>query len=315
MKRIFSFNIAALLMMILILSACNLPKSQKTAVPTGDPIGTAAAQTVSALSTQLGSQVTVSPTAGVAETLTPPAPTNTPASFIETIARSATALPCDRGEFVSDVTVPDGTSIGPGQSFTKTWRLKNTGSCTWTNNYRVVFDSGNALGAPASFNLPASVAPNSTIDISVNMKAPDSPKSYESNWKLQNSSGVTFGLGANGEKSFWVKIAVGSTASPFAVTTVKYSVDNANVSAACPFSFKVTADITTSAAGRVTYYWERSDGTKTDTKEVNFDQAGTRNVTYEFQLTSGFDGWVRLYNDNPNHQNFSNFGLKLSCNP
>lgn len=64
------------------------------------------------------------------------------------------------------------------------------------------------LGAPPSFNLPVSVPPDALVDISVNMKAPDQPREYESFWKLQNPQGVIFGLGSNGDKSFWVKIKV-----------------------------------------------------------------------------------------------------------
>lgn len=295
-------------------SACNLPKPQLTVTPTGDPIGTAAAETVAALSTQLAPQTTITPPMAPTATLAPQLPTSTLASFV-TQSPTPTTVACDRAEFVTDVTVLDGTDFKPGESYTKTWRIKNTGSCTWTNNYRVVFDSGNALGAPASFNLPSSVAPGSTIDISVSMKAPDTAKSYESYWKLQNASGVTFGLGADGSKSFWVKIDVGAAASSFAVTSVQYSTDDADVTAACPYTFKVNASITTSSNGKVTYYWERSDGIKSETKEITFDKAESRSVTYEFQLSGSFDGWVRLYNDNPNHQTFSNFGIKLTCNP
>ncbi|MRR31435.1 hypothetical protein EG834_14180, partial [bacterium] len=201
-RRLF---IISTLVTLLLLGACNLPRPNATVETPGDPIGTAAAQTVAALSTQLQPKITI----------TPPSPTNTllPVSTIASPPVQATsdgtpAKRCDAGEFVSDVTIPDGTSMTPGQAFTKTWRLKNTGSCTWTTSYRVVFDSGVSLGAPASFNLPTSVPPDAIVDISVQMKAPDVVKDYQSNWKLQNAAGVTFGLGEDGTKSFWVKIKV-----------------------------------------------------------------------------------------------------------
>jgi hypothetical protein len=302
----------------LLLTGCNLPKPNSALTPTGDAVSTAAAETVAAFSTQMAVQTTVTPQpAAATSTFAPLLPTNTQMAAVNTVAPSATSAPCDRAEFVSDVTIPDGTDFDPGESFTKTWRIKNTGSCTWSNSYRVVFDSGNALGAPASFNLPSSVAPGSTIDLSVSMKAPDSTsaKSYESYWKLQNASGVTFGLGADGSKSFWVKIDVGSSAPAFAVTSVQYDAEHTNVEGQCPYTFKVSASITTSAAGKITYYWERSDGIKSETKELKYDAGGTQKVTYEFQLSSSYDGWVRLYNDTPNHQTFSNFNIKLVCTP
>ena len=70
-----------------------------------------------------------------------------PAASIGT--QSAAALPaCDWAQFVADVTVPDGTTFAANQTFTKTWRLKNIGFCTWTTSYALVFDSGNSMGGP-----------------------------------------------------------------------------------------------------------------------------------------------------------------------
>ena len=138
-----------------------------------------------------------------------------------------------------------------------------------------------------------------------------SPLSQHMNYSLI----LLHGLGADGSKSFWVKIDVGSSAPAFAVTSVQYDAEHTNVEGQCPYTFKVSASITTSAAGKITYYWERSDGIKSETKELKYDAGGTQKVTYEFQLSSSFDGWVRLYNDTPNHQTFSNFNIKLVCTP
>jgi len=192
-------GLAAVLTLIFT-GGCNLPKAGQALTPTGDFASTAAAQTVAALTTQFAQMIPSSPPS-VGETppsdrmTTTPSPAENPA-------------PCEQAEFVSDVTVPDGSEFAPGQTFIKTWRLKNTGSCTWTTSYRVVFDSGNALGAPPSFNLPVNVPPDGLVDISVNMKAPEQPREYESYWKLQNPQGVVFGLGSRGDKAFWVKITV-----------------------------------------------------------------------------------------------------------
>ncbi|MHB0987444.1 MAG: NBR1-Ig-like domain-containing protein [Bellilinea sp.] len=305
-RRLFT---AVSLTIILLLAACNLPRPNATAETPGDPIGTAAAQTVAALSTQLQPKDTVTPAQ---------APTNPPVLTAtqpaQATAETTPVKACDAGEFVSDVTVPDGTSFTPGQAFTKTWRLKNTGSCTWTTSYRVVFDSGNSLGAPASFNLPTNVPPDAIVDISVQMKAPDAVKEYESNWKLQNASGVIFGLGDDGQKSFWVKIKVETAVLPFAVTKVVISADNASYTGACPHTVALAAAITSTAAGRVTYFWERSDGTKGAVQEVVFDTGGTKTVNSSWQFGSSFDGTVTVYIDNPNHQYFPNFAVKVTCN-
>jgi fibronectin type 3 domain-containing protein len=135
-----------------------------------------------------------------------------PAASIGT--QSAAALPaCDWAQFVADVTVPDGTTFAANATFTKTWRLKNIGFCTWTTSYALVFDSGNNMGGPTSVNLPSSVAPGQTVDLSVDLTAPSSPGHYIGYWKLMNASGVRFGIGANMNRPWWVEINVGSGSS------------------------------------------------------------------------------------------------------
>ena len=129
------------------------------------------------------------------------------------IARAGPTPPasCDRAQFVTDVTVPDGTTFAPGTSFTKTWRFKNVGTCTWSTAYAVVFDSGDKMGGPDLVNLPKAVAPGQTVDVSVSLTAPDAAASYKGYWKFQNASGVRFGLGTAGTKAWWVDIRVAGT--------------------------------------------------------------------------------------------------------
>lgn len=144
-------------------------------------------------------------------------PTDTP--FVEpatatptaTIIPSATPteIPCDRATFISDVTVPDGSDYAPGDSFVKTWRLKNTGSCTWTSSYDLVFHSGDAMNAPAAVQLTGgTVAPGGTVDVSVQLTAPNSEGTYKGFFRIRNGSGVIFGIGENADVSFWVEIEV-----------------------------------------------------------------------------------------------------------
>jgi uncharacterized repeat protein (TIGR01451 family) len=115
---------------------------------------------------------------------------------------------CDRGVFISDVTIPDNTVLAASTPFVKTWRIRNNGTCTWTTTYAVVFVSGSAMGAPAVSNLPSTVAPGATIDISLTMTAPSVAGNYRGDWKLRNASGTIFGLGAGGTDTFYVKINV-----------------------------------------------------------------------------------------------------------
>lgn len=143
------------------------------------------------------------PTATPTVTGTPPTPTPTVTGTVKPNA-------CDRAQFVSDVTVPDGTSFAPGIGFNKTWRLKNVGTCTWTN-YSIMFDTGEKMSGPDSALIPTTVAPGQTVDITLQLTSPTTAGTYRGYWKLKNNTGVPFGIGSAGTKSFWVEIKVSST--------------------------------------------------------------------------------------------------------
>ncbi|HUH99227.1 MAG TPA: NBR1-Ig-like domain-containing protein, partial [Anaerolineales bacterium] len=158
------------------------------------------------------------------------------------LARSLAAPTCNWAQFMADVTVPDGTYIAPGATFTKTWRLLNIGNCTWTTSYALVFSSGNALGAPqpAAVNFPNYAAPGQTVDLTVQLTAPTTPGQYIGYWKLRDASGNPFGIGSNADKSFWVEINVSSTSSAaaydFAGNACQAAWSSADGSLPCPGS-------------------------------------------------------------------------------
>jgi Ig-like domain from next to BRCA1 gene len=108
----------------------------------------------------------------------------------------------------------------------KTWRLKNNGSCTWTSGYAVVFYNGDAMSGPPSAPITnGTVPPGSTIDVSVSLVAPITPGTYKGNWRLRNSAGSVFGIGANADQSFWVQIksvAPTPTPAPTSAYTLSY---------------------------------------------------------------------------------------------
>ncbi|MBI5965600.1 MAG: hypothetical protein HY863_19145 [Chloroflexi bacterium] len=90
--------------------------------------------------------------------------------------------------FVTDVTVPDGTVFNPGTTYTKTWRIKNSGTCAWNSTYSIVFSSGEKSGAPDSTPL-AYTAPGGTLDISLELTAPVKTGNTNSFFELHNPSG------------------------------------------------------------------------------------------------------------------------------
>jgi hypothetical protein len=113
-----------------------------------------------------------------------------------------------------DVTIPDDTSIPPGESFVKTWRLYNAGNCSWTTGYSLVWFSGEQLSIERAYSLEHAVSSGSSVDLSIEMTAPNTPGTYQSNWKLQNNSGQLFGIGPAGNLPFWVRIVVPSIVTP-----------------------------------------------------------------------------------------------------
>lgn len=194
--------ICVLFILALLPLACNLP-SQPAATPTGSSaLLTEVAATIDALQTQ-----THTAAAQPQETRPPDATaTNTPTLSRPANTATATTQPCDQAQFIADVTIPDGTKMAPGQAFTKTWRLRNLGSCTWDNRYALVFAGGDALGAPAVVNLTGSVPTGATVDVSIDMAAPGIPGTYISRWKLRNPAGVVFGVAA--DQPFYAEIVV-----------------------------------------------------------------------------------------------------------
>ncbi|MEW6241651.1 MAG: NBR1-Ig-like domain-containing protein, partial [Chloroflexota bacterium] len=88
------------------------------------------------------------------------------------VSRVEAASYCDWVQYVMDVTVPDGTILAPNTPFTKTWRLKNIGTCTWTTAYALVYGYGDMMSAPPVVYLPHDVPPGATVDVSVQMTTP-----------------------------------------------------------------------------------------------------------------------------------------------
>lgn len=132
---------------------------------------------------------------------------------------AASAAPCDLAQlgFPGDLNVPDGTQLLPEHSFSKTWRLYNAGSCTWTADYAIVWFSGYYMGGSQVQPLNVDVPPGSTIDVTLDLVAPQAPGAYQSNWKIQNKKGEMFGIGPNGDAPFWLRIEVISLGTPTVV--------------------------------------------------------------------------------------------------
>jgi hypothetical protein len=249
---------------------CNLPGNSDQSTPSINV--TQAYQTVEARLTQAAEQATAtlpSPTS-TQVTVTAAAPLTTPSPAPPTAPPSTQtpAKSCDQAGPGSpiDVTVPDDTVMQPGQAFTKIWRLQNTGTCTWTEEYTITYFSGEQMGAPASVPLRGRVEPGQSVDIAVDMIAPLQAGKYQGNWKLRNASNVLFGIGPDGSAPFWVRIIVAetSTSSPTASTSTPTA-----TSTVTPPSIHVS--------GRVTIY----PGSKIDLDTLGVNSGNGEDLSYE----------------------------------
>lgn len=293
-KNIRLYNL--LIIITLLISACNLPRSNSVA----DTASTAAAQTVAAL---LSATPAVVGAVSNTPSLTPAAapPTLTPVPVLTNTPIPTATSNCNAMQFVTDVTYPDNTVVIPGQVFTKTWRLKNIGTCAWTPSYAVVFSTGNAMNGPSTQALAGNINPGQTLDVSVNLTAPATTGDYRGDWKIRDASGVLFG-------AFYVQIRVqtaptitNTSAPAFAVTNVVFS-----VTGTCP-NFSYTYSVTTNGPGTVNLHRVFSDG-GTDTAPVTmtFGAAGTQTsppITV-FMGAPATTTWTDIFIDSPNHQQF-----------
>lgn len=285
-----------------ITSACALPF---TIQRTEDVIASAVAQTVQAVKTEIApTETAILPTQTETSIPTPtPWPTATTAPAA---APTATPRPCNRAVFISE-TIPDGTSFAAGQTFTKSWRLRNDGTCTWNADYRLVFSSGDQMSGPNAVKLGKVVKPGEQVDFTIDLKAPSKAGTYTGYWRVQADDGSRF-------SQVYTTIKV---AGPmFAVTSVSISASPAGFTGVCPVDIILKADVTASTAGKVTYRWEVSDGVDTTVyplQSVNFDKQGTKTV--ERTLTFDADGTylVSWYNAQPNNQKFGPRQIVIDC--
>ncbi len=182
------------------------------------PAPTSVYETVSARLTATSaatSPATVSPVPPTPSATLSPIPISVTRSATDTlipatITKTTSSLPCNLaapGRPV-DITIPDGQQMPPGQAFSKTWRLVNAGSCTWTGAYAIVWFSGDIFAATREQGFSSTVRPGDSVDITVDMVAPDQAGQHQSNWKLRDEEGALFGIGPTGAAPFWVRIEV-----------------------------------------------------------------------------------------------------------
>jgi len=111
---------------------------------------------------------------------------------VATIAVAPTDVCVNGASFVEDLTVPDGTSVSPGERLDKRWAVQNSGSCDWGPDYRLVqLDSGSFVGPHESALYPARAGENAVWQ--VELFAPEEPGEYLASWQARAPNGEFFG--------------------------------------------------------------------------------------------------------------------------
>ena len=218
MKQLITKTLFLLLLSTsLTLTACSPAQASPTTTPTQisvEAIHTQAAATIYAGQTGTASAMpTSTPTA--TNTLTPTATiTNTPTltkvayvapfftAVITTTGTPGTLMPsptatlggvgCNNSAFIQDMSIPDNSNLNPDKTFTKTWRIKNTGTCTWTSDFKFTFVGGELFNSDTT-KIRRTVGPGAMTDISLAMVAPGSPGTYSSYWRMADDKGDLFG--------------------------------------------------------------------------------------------------------------------------
>jgi hypothetical protein len=112
---------------------------------------------------------------------------------------------CNASRMVSE-TVPDGTRFQAGETFTKSWTIRNAGDCDWTTDYEFVYESGDQMGGDASMNMPSVIEPGETVTLSIDFTAPTADGSYTGVWRLKADDGEKLG-------KYWASISVGDSSA------------------------------------------------------------------------------------------------------
>jgi hypothetical protein len=295
----------------LLISACGSSSGEEAS------ISTAVAQTVQAGEslTSVASLPTSTPTSAISL----PAGTTTPAGGPTSGPTLAAAPPdpnCAKASLVSE-NPPDGVIVKPGQSFWKTWTIKNDGTCTWTAAYSLVFSNGELMGGLSSYPLNDDVAPGEQKEISIYLKAPEAEGLSTGYWKLQSPWNSSFGVGPSGDP-FYVQVNVSNAAEPeYGIANVEYNLVR-NPFGGCPTNVRYTLYVTITSNGpfKFNYVWTQSDGNNTHEKTIEFTEAGSQTISREWMVGKGDSPntrWIEFVVTSPQYREYGKAEFENLC--
>ena len=162
-------------------------------------------------------------------------------------------------DFVSDVTLPDGTIVQPGELLLKIWRVENTGDTVWETEwppFQLTFNAGDQLSGPsiaqALFYPPGadlsfesgfqawsgnatSVAPGEQMDLPLLLRAPDTAGHYRGYWTLSTGEGEDLG-------DLYLDIVVEEDGTPQGSWSGAWTQQDPYVTSRCPGPLNLVQD-------------------------------------------------------------------------
>jgi hypothetical protein len=186
----------------------------------------------------------------------------------------------------------------PSTAFTKTWTIKNLGTCTWDTSYQLIFWSGELMGGSTYYNLPEVVLPGDEVSISILLQSPAAEGLYTGYWRLKTPWNAVFGVGQYSQ-AFYALIQVDRRpAQEYTVISVTYDIVR-DPPTGCPVNvlYTVNATLTTNGPVDIRYYWEQKDGNESAVKDLSFGQASSKTVSRSWMVGRGDspnDRWMQI---------------------
>jgi hypothetical protein len=181
-----------LLMAGLLLAACGGGGAESTPTKSPEEIETEAVATFAAYITETAMAMPTDTATATASPSPTGSPTLSATNTAAPTAASGGADACYSMAYVSDVTIPDNTEVAPGQKLTKTWKVRNNGTCVWAAGFTFRFTGGESMGG-STLTLSQAVQAGSETNLSVELTAPNSTGSYRGNWRMATAGGDFFG--------------------------------------------------------------------------------------------------------------------------
>ncbi len=179
------FSISAILILSMFLFSCGTSEPTKLNV---DAFHTEAVETFVLSLTQTAEAIpTVSSTPTIEATIT-----LTPTESGEPSATPTKNL-CYELLWIEDITIPDGTTMKPGEVFTKTWLVQNNGGCAWAPGFIFSNVGGDAMRGEA-VKLVKPIPVGLKYELSVEMVVPSGIYgTIQSAWRMSYEPDKYFG--------------------------------------------------------------------------------------------------------------------------